>query len=202
MKKRVLIAAATLLILTAAALPGKTAEKIDWPPPQELQHSLLHSTDSRKPLTEAGLSAPEIEAVRRVLTDLENRACSNDQIPACYASESEVVGKVPITTDGQTAVVLLDAKACGTAGCPIWIVQVAHGGSLLLEDFGRGYAILPSHEHGYFHVVTAAGNHDADLVMLRFTGKRYQPFRCAVMEQINAGGELRISDRPCPVSAN
>jgi len=198
MKKRALMLAATFWILNAAVLAEDAAGKINWPAPEKL----LHSTSSRKPLAESGLSASEIETVRRVLNDLEKKACSDDNIPACTASKSEVVGKAPITTDGQTAVVLIGKTGCDTAGCPIWIVQVAHGGSLLLQDFAWGYEILPSHEHSYLDVVTATGNHDAAIVLFRFTGKRYQPFRCAIMEQTNAEGELRISDRPCPVPAN
>jgi hypothetical protein len=198
MKKWKWIAIATMVIVTASPVRAqKTAAKAQWP----TMEKLLNSAKSGEPLSEAGLSAPELKAVQAALARVaKGKACRGANIEGCGALKSEVLKRVQITTDGQTAVILRSTSECGTAGCPVWIVQLARGGRMLLEDFGWGYAILPTHEHSYFDVVTAEGNHEVDLTMWRFKGDRYQPFRCASIGT-NSGtdpeaGE-QTSEHPC-----
>jgi hypothetical protein len=177
MKKWNWIAIASMVIVAASAVRAqKTVAKAQWP----TMEKLLNSAKAGEPLLEAGLSAPDLKAVQAALARVaKGKACRGANIEGCSALKSAVLDRVQITTDGQTAVILRSTSDCGTAGCPVWIVEVARGGRMLLEDFGWGYAILPTHDRSYFDVVTAEGNHEVDLTMWRFKGNRYRPFRCA-----------------------
>jgi len=202
MKKWISIVVATTVILSpSAVLAQKTMAKVEWPSMQKL----LDSGKSGEPLAHTALSASELKAVRAALARVvSGKTCQDANIQGCGALQSEVLEKAQITTGGQKAVILRSTSDCGTAGCPLWIVEVAHGGSMLLEGFGWGYAILPTHERGYFDVVTAGGNHEVDLTMWRFKGGHYRPFRCASNgtnpgTDSEAGGQ--ISEHPCRSSA-
>lgn len=198
MKKwRWIAIAAMAIATTSAASAQRTMAKAQWPTIEKL----LNSGKSGKPLSEAGLSTPELKAVRAELARVaKGKACRGATIEGCGALKSEVLKRVQITTDGQPAVVLRNTSDCGTAGCPLWIVRAVRGGGMLLEDFGWGYAILPTHARRYFDVVTAEGNHEVGLTMWRFKGNRYQPFRCASMGA-NSGtdpkAEEQTSEHPC-----
>jgi hypothetical protein len=203
MKERISIAVAIFLtVIACAAVAQETASKVQWPALQKF----LVSSKPGKPLERAGLSPAELKAVRAALTKVVNGdACQGARIAGCGALESQVLEKVQITPDGQSAVVLHGTSDCGTAGCPMWIVQIAGGGTVLLEDFGWGYVIIPSHEHDYFDVVTAEGNHEVSLTMWRFKGDRYQPFRCASIEATSDSesvGDEKVSEHPCPPSSH
>jgi hypothetical protein len=198
MKKWSWIAIAAMAIAaTSAVCAQKTMARAQWP----TMEKLLNSGKSGEPLSEARLSAPELKAVQAALAPVaKGKACRGANIEDCGALKSEVLERVQITTDGQTAIILRNKTDCGTAGCPLWIVQVARGGGMLLEDFGWGYAILPTHERSYFDLVTAEGNHEVDLTMWRFKGDRYQPFRCASIGT-NSGSdpeaEEQALEHPC-----
>jgi hypothetical protein len=202
MKKWNWIAIVTMVIVTASAVRAqKTVAKAQWPTLEKL----LNSATSGEPLSEAGLSAPELRAVQAALAHVaKGKACRGANIEGCGALKSEVLGRVQITTDGQTAVILQSTSDCGTAGCPVWIVQVTRGGRTLLEDFGWGYAVLPTLERNYFDVVTAEGNREVELIMWRFNGDRYQPFRCASIPTnsgTDPGAAEQTSEHPCRSSA-
>jgi hypothetical protein len=196
-KKWSWIAIAAMAITSSAARAQTMMAKAQWPTMEEL----LNSGKSAKPLSEAGLSAPELKTVQAALSHVATgKACRGANIEGCDALKSEFLERVQITTDGQAAVVLRGTSDCGTAGCPLWIVQLGGGRGLLLGDFGWGYAILPTHEHSYFDLVTAEGNHEVALTMWRFKGNRYQPFRCASMgtnSGSDSGAEEQVSEHPC-----
>jgi hypothetical protein len=198
MKKWIPVIVATALILSASAvLAQTTTAKVEWPSMQKL----LDSAKSGEPLAHAALSASELKAVQAALARMaRGQICQDSNIQSCAALQSIVLEKVQITIGGQKAVILRSTSDCGTAGCRLWIVDVAQGGSMLLEDFGWGYAILPTHERGYFDVVTAGGNHEIDLTMWRFKGAHYRLFRCASTgtnpgTDSEAGGQ--ILEHPC-----
>lgn len=155
---------------------------------------------SGEPLEQAGLSPAELKLVRAALNDLANgKGCQQSNIQSCDAPESLFLAKVKITTDGQTAVILRGRRPdCATAGCPIWVIQTS--GKVLLEDFGWGYSILPSHEHRYFDVVTATGNHRVGLAMWSFDGDHYRVIQCASTYATDRRRPPQVSEQSCPVS--
>jgi hypothetical protein len=203
MKERISTAVAiSLMVIVGAAVARESASEVQWP---DLQKFLV-SSKSGKPLERAGLSPAELKAVRAALTKVvHGDACQGARVEACDALESHVFEKVQITPDGQPAVVLHGTSDCGTSGCPLWIVQIAGDGTVLLEDFGWGYVIMPSHEHGYFDVVTAEGNREVSLTRWRYKGDRYQPYRCASIDATGDGesaGNEKVSEHPCPSSSH
>lgn len=198
-------AACALIILTASdALPQQPEPKIQWP----TEEQWLFKGETGKPLARAGLSPSELKSVRAALKRVVNSAsCRDGNIQGCGALESRVDGKVRIASDGEKAVYLESQSDCGTAGCPIYLVQTAHSGKVLLETFGWGFAVLPSQEHGYYDVVTAEGNHDTLLIMWRMKDDHYQPSRCASVvrdESLSASETTNseiIVEHPCPGSS-
>jgi hypothetical protein len=197
MKKWIAMAVAVLLALaTSRLLAQNAAAKVDWP----AMGKLLSSARYGKPLAQAGLSPSELKAVRAALKRLANGpGCEGAYIQSCGAEESEFLERVKITPDGKTAVVLRSKTDCGTLGCPFWMIEPVGEGRVLLDDFGWGYALLPSSEHGYFDVVTAAGNHQVGLAWLRFDGKEYAAFRCATADANDDAGPalLHITEHAC-----
>ena len=187
-----------LAILGVAILRGGAVEAnhaARWPSLNDI------NSGSGEPLEKAGLSPTELKLVRAALNDLANgKGCQGASIESCDAPESLFLAKVKITTDGRTAVILRGPSiACGTAGCPIWVIQTS--GRFLIEDFGWGYLILPSHEHHYFDVVTAAGNHRVGLAMWSFDGDHYRVIRCASTDATDQPGPPPlVSEQSCPVS--
>lgn len=153
------------------------------------------------PLEKAGLSSAELKIVRATLNDLANgEGCQGADIQSCDAPESLFLAKVQIATDGRTAVILRGPSPdCGTAGCPIRVIQTS--GKVLIEDFGWGYSILPSHKHGYFDVVMATGSRRVSFVMWSFDGVRYRIIRCASTDATDQQGPPpRVSEQSCPAS--
>jgi hypothetical protein len=188
----------TLAILGIAILRGGAVQAnpaVRWPSLRDI------TSGSGEPLEKAGLSTTELKLVRAALNDLANgKGCRDANIQSCDAPESVFLAKVKITTDGRTAVVLRGPSLdCRTAGCPIWVIQTS--GKVLIEDFGWGYFILPSHEHHYFDVVTATGNHRVGLVMWSFNGDHYRVVRCASTDATDQQGPPpHVSEQSCPVS--
>lgn len=187
-----------LAILGVAILRGSAVQAnpaVRWPSLGDIR------SGSGEPLENAGLSPAELERVRAALNKLANgKGCQGANVQSCDAPESVFLAKVKITTDGRTAVILQGPSIdCGTAGCPIWVIQTS--GKVLIEDFGWGYFILPSHEHHYFDVVMAAGNHRVALVMWSFDGDHYRVIRCASTEATDhEGPPPQVSEQSCPVS--
>jgi|SRR5579862_4494636 len=166
-----------------------------WPHLSEIK------SGSGEPLEKAGLSPAELKLVRAALNHLANgKGCQGANIQSCDAPQSLFLAKVKITTDGRTAVILRSPSiACGSAGCPIWVIQTS--GRFLIEDFGWGYLILPSHEHHYFDVVTATGNHRVGLAMWSFDGEHYRVIHCASTDATDQPGPPpEVSEQSCPVS--
>jgi hypothetical protein len=186
-----------LAILGVAMVGGgaETNHAARWPSLNDIK------SGSGEPLEKAGLSPAELKLVRAALNDLANgKGCQGASIESCDAPESLFLAKVKITTDGRTAVILRGPSiACGTAGCPIWVLQTS--GRFLIEDFGWGYLVLPSHEHHYFDVVTATGNHRVGLAMWSFDGEHYRVIRCASTDATDQPGPPpQVSEHSCPVS--
>ena len=168
---------------------------VRWPRLRDLK------SGSGEPLEKAGLSTAELKLVRAALNDLANgKGCQGANVQSCDAPESVFLAKVKITTDGRTAVILrAPSLDCGTTGCPIWVIQTS--GKVLVDDFGWGYLVLPSHEHRYFDVVTATGNHRVGLAMWSFDGDHYRVIRCASTEATDQPGPPpQVSEQSCPVS--
>ncbi len=191
------------MTIAGAAIPQESASKVKWP---TLRNLLTSSQKPGKPLAQAGLSATELASVRTALTSaVKGDACRGSRVEGCGALQSELLEAVQITSDGQKAAVLRGTSDCGSAGCPMWIVQIPRGGTLLLQSFGWGYVIMPTHQHGYFDIVTAEGKHEVSLTLWRFIGDRYQPFRCASVDAApddeSTGGE-KVLERPCPTSSH
>lgn len=197
MKKWISIVVAALIVSPASLLAQKTMAELEWPSMQKL----LDSSKSGVPLAHATLSASERKVLQVALTRVvTGKTCQDSNIQGCGVLQSVVLEKVQITIGGEKAVILRNTSDCGTAGCPLWIVEFAHGGSMLLQDFGWGYVLLPTHEHGYFDVVTAGGNHELHLTMWRFNGTHYRPFRCASNETTPGADPKaaeQISEHPC-----
>ncbi len=187
-----------LAILGVAMAGGGAVEAnhaARWPSLNDIK------SGSGEALEKARLSPAELKLVRAALNDLANgKRCQGASIESCDASESLFLAKVKITTDGRTAVILRGPSiACGTAGCPIWVIQTS--GKVLIQDFGWGYLILPSHEHHYFDVVTATGNHRVGLVMWSFDGDHYRVIHCASTDATDQQGPpSQVSEQSCPVS--
>jgi hypothetical protein len=187
-----------LAILGGAIVGGGPAEAnhaAKWPNVNDIK------SGAGEPLEKAGLSPAELKLVRAALNDLaKGKGCQGANIETCDAPESLFLAKVQITTEGRTAVILRSPGiACGTAGCPIWVIQTS--GKVLIEDFGWGYQILPSHEHHYFDVVTATGHHPVSLAMWSFDGDHYRVIRCASTEATDQSGPPpQVSEHSCPVS--
>jgi len=187
-----------LAILGIAILCGSAVQAnpaVRWPRLRDLK------SGSGEPLEKAGLSTAELKLVRAALNDLANgKGCQGANVQSCDAPESVFLAKVKITTDGRTAVILrAPSLDCGTTGCPIWVIQTS--GKVLVDDFGWGYLVLPSHEHRYFDVVTATGNHRVGLAMWSFDGDHYRVIRCASTEATDQPGPPpQVSEQSCPVS--
>ncbi|MFZ0994189.1 MAG: hypothetical protein WAN29_19980 [Candidatus Sulfotelmatobacter sp.] len=193
--RRITIALAILGVAMAGGGAAEANHATKWPNFNDIK------SGSGEPLEKAGLPPAELKLVRAALNDLANgKGCQGARVESCDAPESLFLAKVKITTDRQTAVILRGPSiACGTAGCQIWVIQTS--GKVLIEDFGWGYSILPSHEHRYFDVVTAAGNHRVGLVMWSFDGEHYRVFRCASTEATGQPGPPpQVSEQSCPVS--
>jgi hypothetical protein len=186
------------LAILGIAFVGNGAVQADsvaqWPGLNEIK------SGSGEPLEKAGLSSAELKIVRATLNELANgEGCQGANIQSCDAPGSLFLAKVRISTDGRTAVILKGPSPdCGTAGCPIRVIQTS--GKVLIEDFGWGYSILPSHKHGYFDVVTATGSHRVSFVMWSFDGVRYRIIRCAWTDATDQQGPpSRVSEQSCPV---
>jgi hypothetical protein len=189
----IVLAILGIAIVRGGAAPSKPVVK--WPSLSEIK------SGSGEPLEKAGMSPAELRGVRAALNDLVNgKGCQGADIQSCDAAESLFLAKVKITTDGQTAVILRGAGPnCGAAGCPIRVIRTS--GKVLIEDFGWGYSILPSHEHRYFDVVMATGGHHVGLVMWSFDGAYYRVIRCASTDATDQRGEPpRVSEQACPAS--
>lgn len=191
----VTIALAILGVAILCGGPVQANPAVKWPSLRDIK------SGSGEPLEKAGLSKAELKLVRAALNNLANgKGCQGANIQSCDAPEGVFLAKVKITTDARTAVILRGpSSACGTAGCPIWVIQTS--GKVLIEDFGWGYSILPSHEHHYFDVVTATGNHPVGLVMWSFDGDHYRVIRCASADATDQqGSPPQVSEQSCPVS--
>jgi hypothetical protein len=187
-----------LLILGVAIVGGGGVQAnpvVNWPRLNDIK------SGSGEPLEKAGLSPAGLKRTRGALSALANgKGCQGTNIQSCDAIEGLFLAKVKITTDGRTAVILQGpSRDCGTAGCPIWIIQTS--GKVLIEDFGWGYLILRSHDHRYFDVVTATGNHRVALAMWSFDGDHYRVIPCASTEaRDQQGSSPQVSEQSCPVS--
>ncbi|MFZ1010247.1 MAG: hypothetical protein WAN65_25645 [Candidatus Sulfotelmatobacter sp.] len=174
----------------AAAKPA-----VRWPSLDDIK------SGSGESLEKAGLSSAELKRVRAALNNLANgEGCQGPNIQSCDAPQSTFLAVVKITTDGRTAVILrAPGRDCGTAGCPMWVIQTS--GKVLIKDFGWGYFILSSREHRYFDVVTATGNHRVGLAMWSFDGDHYRVIRCTSTEATDRQGPPpQVSEQRCPVS--
>lgn len=192
--RRITIALAILGVAMAGGGAAEANHATKWPNFNDIK------SGSGEPLEKAGLPPAELKLVRAALNDLANgKGCQGARVESCDAPESLFLAKVKITTDRQTAVILRGPSiACGTAGCPIWVIQTS--GKVLIEDFGWGYSILPSHEHRYFDVVTATGNHRVGLAMWSFDGDHYRVIRCASTYATDRRRPPQVSEQSCPVS--
>jgi hypothetical protein len=193
--RRLSIALAILGIAVVGIFTVQAGSEEQWPSLNEIK------SGSGEPLDKAGLSSAELKIVRATLDDLANgEGCQGANIQSCDAPESLFLAKVQIATDGRTAVILRGPNPdCGTAGCPLRVIQTS--GKVLIEDFGWGYSILPSHKHGYFDVVTATGSHRVSFVMWSFDGVRYRIIRCASTDATDQQGPpSRVLEQRCPVS--
>jgi hypothetical protein len=187
------LAVLAVAVLCGGAVQANPAAR--WPSLRDIK------SGSGEPLEKARLSTVELKLVRAALNNLANgKGCQGANIQSCDAPESVFLAKVKITTDGRTAVILRGPSLdCGTDGCPMWVIQTS--GKVLIEDFGWGYLILPSHEHQYFDVVTATGNHRVGLVMWSFDGDHYRVVRCASTDATDQQGPPpHVSEQSCPVS--
>ncbi len=193
--RRIAIALAILGVAMASGGAAEANHAAKWPNVNDIKSGL------GEPLEKAGLLPAELKLVRAALNDLANgKGCQGANVESCDAPESLFLAKVKITTEGQTAVILRGpGTACGTAGCPIWVIQTS--GKVLIEDFGWGYSILLSHEHRYFDVVTATGHHPVGLAMWSFDGEHYRVIRCASTDTIDQPSPPpQVSEQSCPVS--
>ena len=193
--RRITIALAILGVAMAGGGAAEANHATKWPNVNDIK------SGSGEPLEKAGLPPAELKLVRAALNELANgKGCQGANVESCDAPESLFLEKVKITTDGLTAVILRGpSNVCGTAGCPMWVIQTS--GKVLIEDFGWGYSILPSHEHRYFDVVTATGHHPVGLAMWSFDGDHYRVVRCASTEATGQPGPPpQVSEQSCPVS--
>jgi len=183
---------AFLLTLSCAA----TSQPAPWPPLDSLVSA------SGKALDQAGLSLAELKVLHATLYKLAQGAgCQNGQIQSCDAPKGLFLAKLKITTNGHKAVVVRSPDDCGSAGCPFWFIDTSVAGTVLIDDFGWGYRVLPSHSHGYFDVVTAAGNHEVSLKMWHYDGHGYKVIRCAMTEATDEQGvKSPIAEQTCPSS--
>jgi hypothetical protein len=193
MKQTVLMVAIFWVVIVRGDAEGKPA--VRWPSLDDIK------SGSGERLEKAGLSSIELKRVRDALNDLANgEGCQGPNIQSCDAPESLFLAMVKITTDGRTAVILrAPSRDCGTAGCPMWVIQTS--GKVLIKDFGWGYFILPSRKHRYFDVVTATGDHRVALAMWSFDGDHYRVVRCASSDATDQQGPPpHVSEQSCPVS--
>jgi hypothetical protein len=193
--RRLSIALAVLGIAFVGNGAVRAGSVAQWPSLDKIKSGL------GEPLEKAGLSSAELKIVRATLNDLASgEGCQGAYIQSCDAPESLFLAKVQIATNGRTAVILRGPSPdCRTAGCPIRVIQTS--GKVLIEDFGWGYSIQPSHKHGYFDVVTATGSHRVSFVMWSFDGVRYRIIRCASTDATDQQGPPpRVSEQSCPVS--
>ena len=183
---------AFLLALSCAAI----SQSPPWPPVD----SLVSGTG--KALDQAGLSPDELKVLRATLNKRsEGPGCQNEQIQTCGAPEGLFLTKLKISTSGHSAVVVRSRADCGSLGCPFWFIDNSGAGRLLIDDFAWGYRILPSQSHGYFDIVTAAGNHEVSLKMWNYDGHDYKVIRCAMTEATDEPGvKPLIIEHACPSS--
>jgi hypothetical protein len=191
MRQAILLVAILGVVIIRGDAEGRPA--VRWPRLDDIKSGTGES------LEKAGLSSVELKRVRAALNDLANgEGCQGPNIQSCDAPESAFLAMVKITTDGRTAVILrAPSRDCGTAGCPMWVIQTS--GKVLIKDFGWGYFILPSFEHRYFDVVTAMGNHRVGLAMWSFDSDQYRVVRCASTEATDRRGlPPEVSEQSCP----
>jgi len=187
--------ALTLVFLLALSCVAICQSK-PWP----RLDSLVSAPGQR--LDQAGLSPAELKVLRATLGKLsKGSGCQNENIQTCGAPEGLFLAKLKISTNGHAAFVVRSQAACGTLGCPFWFIDTSSAGLVLIDDFGWGYRILPSQSHGYFDIVTAAGNHEVSLKMWSYDGHTYKVIRCGITEATDEPGvKSPIAEHICPSS--